>query len=364
VLARTEITASVPFTATVLKFDAQGVIQGRAKLSLNMVTARGEATFVVDAQGTAQSHVRGVRGPVVAYGPVSGPFTTRTWVRFDGRKFSLVRTTPWAQVHGDLEGVEGSHGHPLGRAAGHFVRPLGQHLVPRAEAEATPISEEILTTLVNELAAEIVARLNRITRVDPEGKWLFPRSGNWVWQLSGDPPFLQLTQEARNRVVQLSTDPQLLALAQEVVSRLNRDTRVERLLNQFFPETGDWRILMSSDSQFLQAAYGPGRSTVPILPEHPQRRQDVRLEIWLPSTSEEAQTLEKLSRLPLSKKLTQEYLAAILPELAGLSTVVDNVSVDAVGSWVVMSIGAPKAETGPAQKSAPSSGKQSDTAGR
>ena len=120
-----------------------------------MTTDEGDGIFIVNGQGTAQTYVRGVRGPIVALGPAWGPFTSRTLVRFDGRKFSLVETTPWSEVHGELDRVEGRHGGPVGRAVGRLVRPLGQRLVPRAEREATPIGDYYLTNFVNELAEKI-----------------------------------------------------------------------------------------------------------------------------------------------------------------------------------------------------------------
>jgi hypothetical protein len=49
--------------------------------------------------------------------------------------------------------------------------------------------------------------------------------------------------------------------------------------------------------------------------------------------------------VPLAKKLVQKYLEALLPELTALA---ENRSVDAVGEWLVISIGAPKAGTRPA----------------
>jgi hypothetical protein len=45
-------------------------------------------------------------------------------------------------------------------------------------------------------------------------------------------------------------------------------------------------------------------------------------------------------RPQLAKELVAKYLEAILPELAALS---ENRSVDSVGQWLVISIGAPKA---------------------
>jgi hypothetical protein len=47
-----------------------------------------------------------------------------------------------------------------------------------------------------------------------------------------------------------------------------------------------------------------------------------------------------MSKQPLARQLVQRYLESTLPELAGLA---EERSVDAVDSWVVIRIGAPKA---------------------
>jgi hypothetical protein len=89
---------------------------------------------------------------------------------------------------------------------------------------------------------------------------------------------------------------------------------------------------------FLQAAYGPRNSKVPDLPENPGLLKDVGLEMWIHSTAKEAQDLAKLAKEPLAKALISKYLETILPELAGLT---ENRSVDSVGPWLVISVGAP-----------------------
>ena len=63
VATRVEVVAAIPYRATVLGFCCQGVINGRGKLSVDMTTAQGEATFIVSSHGTAETYVRGTRGP-------------------------------------------------------------------------------------------------------------------------------------------------------------------------------------------------------------------------------------------------------------------------------------------------------------
>jgi hypothetical protein len=280
VAAREEIKAAVPYDAIVLGFRCRGVIEGRAKLSVVLTTDQEGAAFFVNSQGNAWTYARGVRGPIVAAGPAWGPFASRTQVRFDGRKFSLVETKPWAQVHGKLECVEGRHGGPVGRAVGRVALPLGQHLIPRAEAEATPIGEYYLKNFVD-------------------------------------------------------------GLAQQIVTKLDEKTPIEKSMTRLFPQTADWVFQMSADSQFMQAAFGPRGAKVPDLPANPGHLKDVRLQLWVHSTATEARDLAKLSEQPLAKTLVHKYVESILPELAGLA---ENRSLDAVGPWLVISIGAPKAE--------------------
>ena len=278
VAAREEIAANIPFNAKILIFHCEGVANGTAKLSVEMTTAQDQATFVVNGQGTASTYARAVRGPVVALVPAGGPFTSRTPVHFDGRKFTLGETTPWAEVHAELDSIQTRRGGRVGRAVGRLAIPVGNLFLPRAEAQATPIGESLLKNFVDEFAGEIVKKLDR-------------------------------------------TIP------------------VEKSLNRVFPETKDWVFHMSSDSQFLQAAYGPRDAKVPDLPENPAHLKDVRLELWLHSSVKEAQDLVKLSKNPLVKELIHKYLETVLPELAALS---ENRSLDSVGEWLVISVGAPK----------------------
>jgi hypothetical protein len=255
------------------------MINGTAKLAVEMTTAQDQATFVVNSLGTASTYARAVRGPIVALVPAGGTFTSRTPVHFDGRKFTLGETTPCADVHAELDRIQTRRGGLPGRAVGRLALPVGELLLPRAEAQATPIAESILKNFVDDFAGKIVEKLDR-------------------------------------------TIP------------------VEKSLNRVFPETKDWVFHMSSDPQFLQAAYGPRDAKVPVLPENPSRLKDVRLELWLHSTATEAQDLVKLSKNPLVKELIHKYLETVLPELAALS---ENRSLDSVGSWLVISVGAPKA---------------------
>jgi hypothetical protein len=280
VAAREEIVAAIPYSATVLGFCCQGVIDGRGKVAVEMTTAQGEATFFVSSHGMGQSCVRGVRGPIVAMGRAWGPFASQTAVRFDGRKFSVVQTTPWAQVHAELDSIEGRRGRPAGRAIGRLLLPIGEHLVPHAEAEAKPIAEYYLKNFVDELA-------------------------------------------------------------EKIVTRLDRTTPVEKSINRLFPETKDWVFQMSTNPEYIQAAFGPRGTNVPVLPENPGRLKDVRMELWLHSTAKEAQDLAKLSREPLAKALIHKYLETTLPELTALA---ENRSVDSVGPWLVISVGGPVAK--------------------
>jgi hypothetical protein len=246
---------------------------------VDLRTAQGDATFFVNSQGTVETYSRGVRGPIVALGSARGLFTSQTLIRFDGRKFCRVKTTPWVQMHAKLDKVEGRHGRPVGRAVGCVLRPLGQMLVPHAEREAKPISEYCLKAFVDELAEKIIGLLNRTTALHESLDRLFPESKGWEFQLSTDPAF-------------------------------------------------------------IQAVYGPPGIAVPTLPENPGRFENTRLQVWLRATTKGAEALDKLTKQPLARQLVQKYLEATLPELAALA---EERSVTAIGQWIVIALGAPKA---------------------
>jgi hypothetical protein len=98
---------------------------------------------------------------------------------------------------------------------------------------------------------------------------------------------------------------------------------------------------VSTDPEFMQAGFGSRNARVPVLPANPANLKDARLVLWLHSTTTEAQDLVKLSKVPLAKALVHKYLETVFPELAAFS---DSRSLDAVGPWLVISIGAPKAD--------------------
>jgi hypothetical protein len=279
VVSRVDIAAAIPFDARVVGFEWQGVINGRGKMSVELVPAPGEAAFIVNGRGTAETNARGVHAPLVAGGRAWGPFTSRTLVRFDGRKFTRVETTPWAEVHAELDCVGTRRGGPVGRVGGRLLLPVGELLVPRAERQATPIGEYYLKNYVDQLA-------------------------------------------------------------EKIVGKLDETTPVEKSLNRLYPETKDWVFQLSADSKFIQAVYGPRGAAAPVLPENPGRVENERLELWVRTTSKEAQDLAKLTKQPLAKALVQKYLEATMPELAALA---EERSVNAVGPWLVISVGAPKA---------------------
>ena len=281
VAGRKEIVAAIPYcNEKVLGFRCQGVINGRAKLSVDMKTGQGESTFIIDSQGTAETYAWGVRGPVVAMGPAWGPFTTRTWVRFDGRRFypDANRAMGGGAWGG---GARGRATWGSGRACCRPFGPSGGTSPNTApEAEATPIGEKILKNFVD-------------------------------------------------------------GLGDKIVTKLNQTTPIEKSLNRLFPDASDWVFQLSTDSEFIQAAYGPRVSEVPVLPKNPGQLKDVRVELWLRSTTKEAQALEALTKRPLAKELVKKYIEATLPELAALSK---ERTVTAVGPWLVLSIGAPETE--------------------
>lgn len=270
-----KIVADIPLCATVLKFQCTGVIHGEGTLAISLQENVEEAVFEVTSQGNGRACVTGVRGPFVAVGPAWGPFTSKTLVRFDGQRFSHVATTPHATVHADVQRVTGRRDRRVGRLIGSGILPLTDKLIPRAVAQATPIANRYLQDFVEQTA-------------------------------------------------------------EKIIETLNKKTPVEESINRLFPRTKDWVFQMSSDDKFLQAAFGPPDAPDCSLPDAPAAMEDVWLEAWLRSTGKEAKLLADLSKRPLAKQLVQLQLEAALPELAALA---EERTVDAVGSWVLIRIG-------------------------
>src|SRR5687767_2250881 len=52
VVAREEVVAAIPYCANVLGFAAEGVIDGRGTLTVDMTSVEGDGIFVVNGQGT------------------------------------------------------------------------------------------------------------------------------------------------------------------------------------------------------------------------------------------------------------------------------------------------------------------------
>jgi len=279
VVTRQEIMAKIPLDHMIMKFRCQGIIDGNGKLTTEMTTDKGDGRFIINSRGSFEVCSRDVRGPIVAFTPACGPFTSRTLVHFDGRKFTPVDTSVCLKVHIDLDRIEGRRGTRVGRAFGRMARPVGELLLPRAEREAWPVGSYILKNFVDDLS-------------------------------------------------------------EKVVSKLNRTTRVEASLNRLFPETTGWEFQLSTDPGFIQAAYGPQGSEPPIMPENPGRLENTRMEIWLRATTKGGEAIEKLSKQPLAKPLIQRYLEATLPELAAIT---EERTVTFVDPWVVICIGKPKA---------------------
>lgn len=277
VIGREEIVANLPFNAKIVGFCCTGVVHGRGTVSLDLLKSTDAAVFTIESRGTGHTCVKGVRGPLVTTGSAWGPFGSRTLVSFDGRKFTHTATNPWAHVHGDLQRVTGRHDRRLGQRIGSCIKPLGEHLLPRAEMQGKPVAKQLVRGFVEDLADRIIAKLNE-------------------------------------------------------------KTPIEESVNRLFPETKDWIFHMSADDEFILAAYGPPGAPLPTLPELSDRPADVRMEAWLHTTGEEAKLLSDLSKQPLARQLVQKYLESTLPRLAALA---EKRTVIGVNEWIVISIGEP-----------------------
>jgi hypothetical protein len=275
VAEKVEIAVDIPLSARVLTFHCTGLIHGRGKASIDLLSGSDQAVFVANSRGEGTVCVTGERKVIVIESPVWAPFTACTSIRFDGRRCTRICTTPQAQVNAELARITTHRNGVVGRAAGRMALPVGRLLVPRAERQGVPIAESIVANVVDEIADKIIARLNE---------------------------------------------------------RLP----VEDSVNRLYPQTAGWVFQMSADSDFIQAAYGPPDAKLPRLPAHPQPLANVDVEVWLHSSGKEAKFLENLSKQPLAHQLVQAYLEATLPKLAALA---EERSVVAAGSWVVISVG-------------------------
>lgn len=161
-----------------------------------------------------------------------------------------------------------------GRRFGAGIQAVGEHFVPRAVTQAKPIAENYLRGFVEKTADQII-------------------------------------------------------------TRLNEKTPLEETVNRLFPQLKESVFHMSSGVHYLQAAFGPSNADVPELPDVTDRMENIRIEIWLRSSSEEAKLLEDMSHQPLAKQLVQVYLDSTLPDLAKLG---DEWSVAAIGDWVVIGV--------------------------
>ncbi len=269
------VVADLPLNARVIGFCCTGNIHAEGKAEVKLIESGRDAVFTVNSHGTGHAPVRGRRGPSVAYGDVWGPFESTTYVSFDGRRFSHDRTEPRAKLSGKLRRVTGHRDRPIGRLIGRGAEPIAKKMVPRALCEAQPIAEQYLSEYIQGLADRITARLNE-------------------------------------------TMP------------------IEASINRLFPETRDWVFHMSTARNYLQAAYGPKDATVPSLPDVPSEIEEVKIEVWLRSTGEEAELFAQASRSPLARQLTQRYLESSLPELAAIAK---ERTIDAVGEWVLIRVG-------------------------
>src|SRR6476469_6296052 len=50
VVTRKEVVAAIPYNAIVLRFHCRGVIDGKGKLSVELMTEKGDGTFVITSK--------------------------------------------------------------------------------------------------------------------------------------------------------------------------------------------------------------------------------------------------------------------------------------------------------------------------
>ena len=270
------IVADLPIDDTVMGFKCSGNVHAEGAVSVDLLESGQQAIFAVAGSGQGRANITGCRGPWVANGWVYGNFSTTSLVKFDGRQFTYAGTTLSTEICADLQRITGRRNRPLGRALGSGLRSLAQKMIPRALREAKPLAHRYLKDYVEEMADGIIIELNK-------------------------------------------------------------KTPIEDSINRLYEGTQDWVFQMSSDDEFLQTSLGPsGTQPPPVLPKVTGTMAEVHVEAWLQSTNEEAEMLAQLSKQPLAQQLVAAYLKATLPELAAIG---DTISVDAVGSWVLIRVG-------------------------
>lgn len=272
-----ELIASIPIRATIAGLDSSGTINGLGKLSVELQSSGEEAKLIVRSKGTGSACVTGVRGPIVAYVPSGGPFTTCSTINFDGRNFSPECTEANVNIHLRLQRITTRRDRLPGRMLGAMARPIGKRMVKRARPQAKRVTERAIVGFVNDEMDKNLAKLNEELPVD--------------------------------------------------------DT-----VNRLFPKAKDWKFYLAVEQSFIQAAFGPAGLSMPPLPEVPSSSENVMFEAWLRSTNDEAEALEALGKRPLAKRLVDTYLEATLPKLAALA---GEKSITAMGSWVVISVASP-----------------------
>ena len=275
-----ELVANIPIRATIIGLDCSGVIRGRGKLSVELQGGGEQATLIIRSKGKGAACITGVRRRIVAKVPSGGPFTTCSILSFDGRHFSRGASEAHADVHLQLQRITTRRDKFLGRTLGALAKPVGKRMMPRTEPQAKRVTERAIVGFVNSEMDKALAKLNEHSPVD--------------------------------------------------------DT-----VNRLFPDAEDWKFYLGVEGEFIQAAFGPAGLGIPTLPELPTRSEDAVFEAWLRSTSEEATTLEDLSKRPLAKRLVQTYLESTLPKLAALT---GERSITAVGPWVVIDVSLPEQE--------------------
>ncbi len=270
------IVANLPIDDTVMGFKCTGNIRAEGTVAVDLLDSGQQAIFAVAGEGQGRADVTGCRGLWMADGSVFGNFSTTSLVKFDGRQFAYAGTTLSTEICANIHRVTGRRDRLAGRALGAGVQSLAQKMIPRALREAKPLANTFLKNYVEEVADEIIMELNQ-------------------------------------------------------------KTPIEDSINRLFEETQDWVFHMSSDDEFLQASLGPpDTQRPPVLPKVAALMAEVRVEAWLQSTNDEAEMLAQLSQQPLAKQLVAAYLKSTLPELAAVG---DTITVDAVGTWVLIRVG-------------------------
>jgi hypothetical protein len=250
-----------------------GTSQAAGKVDVALESAGDDAVFRIVAAGETTADIKGIRSPVALAGKGAGTFLAVKRVRFDGRRFHKLDLEVDSTHRTQITSVEPLPGTPLSGTV--------RLLAIRQARKSAPV--------LDELAA----------------------------------------QRIRERVA-----VRFEAVVDETLEQLQRLNQLDETIQALHPDAGDWRILVRSDYDALQAALVPAGSRFPDLPR-PAARDPTGLEVWLRMTRSERGAVRIMQRWRQSHRLFRRFL----PD-AEARNVARDMRITRHGEWTRLHVGA------------------------